>query len=275
MKKKLICTAIILTMITSLTACGSNSASDAASDNGSMAVSTETATDSEAEKETTETASTLSANNKGDASDSTNKPAMNNSTSSTNDSKPNSTTESTAPATEAPRQDSHTTAQAPATTRQPATEQPTTTASPATTETPAAPATENRECPRSSTGKHKWHEIYSTTTVVDQEAWDETTPTGEYYTTLEKHLYSYAMSNEGFNSKILYTVDITDMSREQLRQYEIGHNLKSNCLDACWSDYIEVPDYNNPIYTTVHHDAVTHTERVLDYTECTVCGAMK
>lgn len=270
MKKKLICTAIILTMITSLTACGSNSASDAASDNGSMAVSTETATDSEAEKETTETASTLSANNKGDASDSTNKPAMNNSTSSTNDSKPNSTTESTAPATEAPRQDSHTTAQAPATTRQPATEQPTT-----TTEAPSAPATENRECPRSSTGKHKWHEIYSTTTVVDQEAWDETTPTGEYYTTLEKHLYSYAMSNEGFNSKILYTVDITDMSREQLRQYEIDHNLKSNCLDACWSDYIEVPDYNNPIYTTVYHDAVTHTERVLDYTECTVCGAHK
>lgn len=260
MKKKLICTAIILTMITSLTACGSNSASDAASDDGSMAVSTEIATDDEAEKATTEADSVLSANNKGDASDSTNKPA-------TNDSKPNSTTESTAPATEAPRQDSHTTAQAPATT-----EQPTTTAN---TEVPATPATENRECPRSSTGKHKWHEVYSTTTVVDQEAWDENTPTGEYQTTLEKHLYSYAMSNEGFNSKVLYTVDITGMSREQLRQYEIDHNLKSNCLDACWSDYIEVPDYNNPIYTTVHHDAVTHTERVLDYTECTVCGAHK
>lgn len=263
MKKKLICTAIILTMITSLTACGSNSASDVASDDGSMAVSTETATDSEAEKETTETASALSANNKGDASDSTNKPATNNSTSSTNDSKPNSTTESTAPATEAPRQDSHTTAQTPATTEQPA-----------TTEAPSAPTTENRECPRSSTGNHKWHEVYSTTTVVDQEAWDENTPTGEYYTTLEKHLYSYALENK-WDGKILYTVDITGMSREQLRQYEIDHNLKSNCLDACWSDYIEVPDYNNPIYTTVHHDAVTHTERVLDYTECTVCGAHK
>lgn len=277
MKKKLICTAIILTMITSLTACGCNSASDAASDDGSMAVSTEIATDDEAEKATTETDSALSANNKGDASDSTNKPA-------TNDSKPNSTTESTAPATEAPRQDSHTTAQAPATTRQPTTEQPTTTTPPATTEAPSAPtaptapATENRECPRSSTGNHKWHEVYSTTTVVDQEAWDENTPTGEYYTKLEKHLYSYALDkemDENCRNRILYTVDITGMSREQLRQYEIDHNLKSNCLDACWSDYIEVPDYNNPIYTTVHHDAVTHTERVLDYTECTVCGAHK
>lgn len=263
MKKKLICTAIILTMITSLTACGSNSASDVASDDGSMGVSTEIATDGDAEKATTETDSVLSANNKGDASDSTNKPATNNNTSSTNDSKPNSTTESTAPATEASRQDSHTTAQAPA-----ATEQPTTTA-------PTAPATESRECPRSSTGNHKWHEVYSTTTVVDQEAWDETTPTGEYYTKLEEHLYSYAMSKDDFPSKILYTVDITGMSREQLRQYEIDNNLKSNCLDACWSDYIKVPDYNNPIYTTVHHDAVTHTERVLDYTECTVCGAHK
>lgn len=269
-EKKLICTAIILTMITSLTACGSNSASDAASDDGSMAVSTEIATDDEAEMATTETDSALSANNKDDASNSTNKPATNNSTSSTNDSKPNSTTESTAPATEVPRQESHTTDQAPA-----ATEQPTTTAPPATTEAPSAPATENRECPRSSTGNHKWHEVYSTTTVVDQEAWDETTPTGEYYTKLEEHLYSYAMSKDDFPSKILYTVDITGMSREQLRQYEIDNNLKSNCLDACWSDYIKVPDYNNPIYTTVHHDAVTHTERVLDYTECTVCGAHK
>lgn len=269
MKKKLICTAIVLTMITSLTACGSNTTSDVISDDDSMAVSTEIATDGEAEKATNETdSSSLSANNKEGASNSTNKPATNNSTSSTNDSKPNSTTESTAPATEAPRQDSHTTVQTPATTEQPATEHPTTT-------TPTAPATENRECPRSSTGNHKWREVYSTTTVVDQEAWDETTPTGEYYTTLEKHLYSYAMSNEGFNSKILYTVDITGMSREQLRQYEIDNNLQSNCLDACWVDYIEVPDYNNPIYTTVHHDAVTHTERVLDYTECTVCGAHK
>ncbi len=281
MKKKLICTAIILTMITSLTACGSNSASDAASDDGSMAVSTETATDSEAEKETTETASALSANNKGDASDSTNKPA-------TNDSKPNSTTESTAPATEAPRQDSHTTAQAPATTRQPATEQPvttqpTTTAPPATTEAPAAPATENKECPRSSTGKHKWREIYSTITVVDQEAWDEKIPTGEYYTKLEEHLYGRGVTKEDNEYALTYGVypvpytyiDITGMSREQLRQYEIDHGLYSNCLDACRSDWIEVPDYNNPIYTTVHHDAVTHTERVLDYTECTVCGAHK
>lgn len=256
MKKKLICTAIILTMITSLTACGSNSASNAASDDDSMAVSTEIATDDEAEKATTEADSVLSANNKGDASDSTNKPATNNSTSSTNNSKPNSTTESTTPATEAPRQDSHTTAP------------------PATTEAPVAPATENRECPRSSTGKHKWREVYDTITVVDQEAWDENTPTGEYYHTLEEHLYSYAIENK-WDGKILYTVDITGMSREQLRQYERDNNLKSNCLDACWSDYIEVPDYNNPIYTTVHHDAVTHTERVLDYTECTVCGAHK
>lgn len=273
MKKKLICTAIILTMITSLTACGSNSASDATSDDGSMGVSTEIATDGDAEKATTETDSVLSANNKGDASDSTNKPATNNNTSSTNDSKPNSTTESTAPATEAPRQDSHTTAQAPA-----ATEQPTTTAPPATTEAPSAPATENRECPRSSTGKHKWHEVYSTTTIVDQEAWDETTPTGEYYTKLEEHWYSYALDpemDENCRNKILYTADITGMSREQRRQYEIDHNLKSGCLDAFWTDWIEVPDYNNPIYTTVHHDAVTHTERVLDYTECTVCGAHK
>ena len=41
MKKKLICTAIILTMITSLTACDSNSTSDAATDDDNMAVSTE------------------------------------------------------------------------------------------------------------------------------------------------------------------------------------------------------------------------------------------
>lgn len=274
MKKKLICTAIILTMITSLTACGSNSASDAASDDDSMAVSTEIATDDEAEKATTEADSVLSANNKGDASDSTNKPATNNSTSSTNNSKPNNTTESTAPATEAPREDSHTTTEAPAATEQPVTTQPATTAPPATTEAPVAPATENRECPRSSTGNHKWREVYDTITVVDQEAWDENTPTGEYYHTLEEHLYSYALENK-WDGKILYTVDITGMSREQLRQYERDNNLKSNCLDACWSDYIEVPDYNNPIYTTVHHDAVTHTERVLDYTECTVCGAHK
>lgn len=260
MKKKLICTAIILTMITSLTACGSNSASNAASDDDSMAVSTEIATDDEAEKATTEADSVLSANNKGDASDSTNKPATNNSTSSTNNSKPNSTTESTTPATEAPRQDSHTTAP------------------PATTEAPVAPATENRECPRSSTGKHKWREVYDTITVVDQEAWDENTPTGEYYTKLEEHLYSYARDpemDENCRNRILYTVDITGWSREQRRQYERDNNLKSNCLDAFWTDWIEVPDYNNPIYTTVHHDAVTHTEQVLDYTECTVCGAHK
>lgn len=271
MKKKLICTAIILTMITSLTACGSNSASDTASDDDSMAISTEIATDDESEKATTEADSVLSANNKGDASDSTNKPA-------TNDSKPNSTTESTAPATEAPRQDSHTTAQAPA-----ATEQPATTEAPSA---PTAPATENRECPRSSTGNHKWREVYDTITVVDQEAWDENTPTGEYYHTLEEHKYSYAYTKEDMEYELTYglydgipcprtTIDITGMSREQLRQYERDHDLYSNCLDAFWTDWIEVPDYNNPIYTTVHHDAVTHTERVLDYTECTVCGAHK
>lgn len=263
MKKKLICTAIILTMVTSLTACGSNPASDIASDD-SMAVSTEIATDSEAEKETTETDSALSANNKGDASDSTNKPAINNSTSSTNGSKPNRTTASTASTTESPRQDSHTSAQTSATTEAPATETPRTTEA-QTTEAPSAPRTCN----------HNWHEIDHIETVVDQEAYDEKIPTGEYHTTLEKHLYSYAMSNEDVNSRVLYTVDITGMSREQLRQYEKDNNLLPYCLNACWSDYIEVPDYNNPIYETVHHDAVTHEERVVDYMECTICGAHK
>lgn len=274
MKKKLICTAIVLTMITSLTACGSNTTSDVISDDDSMAVSTEIATDDEAEKATNEADSALSANNKGDASDSTNKPATNNSTSSTNDSKPNSTTESTAP-----RQDSHTTTEAPAATEQPA-----------TTETPSAPATPTteteKECPRSSTGNHKWYDHYKTITVVDQEAWDEQIPTGEYYTTLEEHMYSYAYTKEDHEYWMTHdigtgkpcphtTIDITGMSREQRRQYERDHNLVSNCLDAFWTDWIEVPDYNNPIYTTIHHDAVTHTERVLDYTDCTVCGIHK
>lgn len=117
---------------------------------------------------------------------------------------------------------------------------------------------------------HSYKPVYKT--VIDKKAWDEKVFTGEYYTTLERHLYSYAMSNEGFNSKILYTVDITGMSREQLRQYERDHNLKSDCLDACWVDYIEVPDYNNPIYTTIHHDAVAHQE--LTGYKC-LCGKTK
>ena len=131
---------------------------------------------------------------------------------------------------------------------------------------------------------HNWKPVYKT--VIDQEAWDEQIPTGEYYTTLEKHTYSYAYTKEDYNYAMTHidydtmtippipktTVDITGMSREQLRQYEIDHNLVSNCLDACWVDYIEVPDYNNPIYTTIHHDAVTHTE--LTGYKCS-CGKTK
>lgn len=260
MKKKLICTAIILTMITSPTACGSNTASDATSDDDSMAVSTEIATD-DAE---TEIASSLSANNKDDASASTNKPATNNNTSANNDSKKNTSTESTAPATEAPRQDSQTTTEAPATTEQPA-----------TTEAPAAPATEpEKECPRSSTGKHKWIDHYKTITVVDQEAYDEKTPTGEYQTKTEKHMYAsaYARNPEtGFNEYVC-DIDITGMNAADARAYvgSMGYTIGNT-----WSDYVTVTDYDNPIYKTVHHDAVTHTERVLDYTDCSVCGARK
>lgn len=259
MKKKLICTAIILTMITSLTACGSNSASDTVPDDDSMAVSTEIATDDEAEKATTETDSALSANNKGGVADSTNKPATNNNASSTNDSKTNTTTESTAPTTEAPKQDSHTTTEAPATTE-----------TPATTEAPTAPAAEpEKECPRSSTGKHKWREIAHTITIVDQEAWDEKTPTGEYYTKLEKHWYTSMWT---LDDVYVDTIDVTGMTANEATNYifSLGY-LPGNT----YVDYIEVPDYNNPIYDVVHHDAVTHTERVVDFSECTVCGAHK
>ena len=60
-----------------------------------------------------------------------------------------------------------------------------------------------------------------------------------------------------------------------MRQYETDNNLMQNCLDSCYVDYVEVLDYDNPIYKTVHRDVVTHTERVLDYTVCSVCGTMK
>lgn len=265
MKKKLICTAIILTMVTSLTACGSNSASDVISDDGSMTESAEIATAGEAENATNEADSALSANNKDDASDSTNKPATNNNTSLTNDSKKNTSTESTTPATEAPRQDSQTTTEAPATTEQPA-----------TTEAPAAPTTEpEKECPRSSTGKHKWIDHYKTITVVDQEAYDEKTPTGEYQTKLEKRMYAaaYAKNPEtGMYSDYVCDIDVTGMNAADARAYvrSMGYEIGNT-----WSDYVTVTDYDNPIYKTVHHDAVTHTERVIDYTDCSVCGKHK
>ena len=264
MKKKLICTAIILTMITSLTACGSNTASDVVSDDGNMTESAEIATDDEAEKATTETGSVLSANNKDDASASTNKPATNNNSSANNDSKKNTSTESTAPTTEAPRQDAQTTTEAPATTEQPA-----------TTEAPASPATEpEKECPRSSTGKHNWYDHYKTITVVDQEAYDEQLPTGEYQTKLEKRMYAsaYAKNPETGMSTYVCDIDVTGMNVADARAYlkSMGYEMGNT-----WSDYVTVTDYDNPIYKTVHHDAVTHTERVLDYTECSVCGAHK
>lgn len=126
------------------------------------------------------------------------------------------------------------------------------------------------ECPTSSTGRHNWQEAY--TTVTDREAYNEKVPTGEFNTTLEKHKYSHAFSNEGWNDKFLYTVDITGWTSEQRRQYERDNNLNSYCLDAFWTDYIKVPDYNNPIYEYVHHDAVTHKE-LTGYT-CS-CGETK
>lgn len=262
MKKKLICTAIILTMVTSLTACGSNADSNVMSDDGSMTESAEIATADEAEHAMNETDSALSANNKDDVSDSTNKPATNNNTSANNDSKKGTSTESTTPATEAPRQDSQTT-----------TEAPTAHENPATTEAPAAP--ENKECPRSSTGKHKWYDHYKTITVVDQEAYDEEIPTGEYYTKTEKRMYAsaYAKNPEtGIYSDYVGVIDVTGMKAADAEAYvrSMGYVIGNT-----WCDYVSVTDYDNPIYETVHHDAVTHTERVLDYTDCSVCGAMK
>ncbi|MBD5097164.1 MAG: hypothetical protein HDT40_09265 [Lachnospiraceae bacterium] len=264
MKKKLICTAIILTMITSITACGSNADSNVMSDDGNMTESAEIATDDEAEKATTETASALSANNKDDASASTNKPATNNNSFANSDSKTNTSTESTTPTTEAPRQDSQTTTEIPATTEQPT-----------TTEAPASPATEpEKECPRSSTGKHNWYDHYKTITVVDQEAYDEKTPTGEYQTKLEKRIYAsaYTKNPETGMSTYVCDIDVTGMNTADARAYlkSMGYDMGST-----WSDYVTVTDYDNPIYKTVHHDAVTHTERVLDYTDCSVCGAHK
>lgn len=264
MKKKLICIAIILTMITSLTACGSNADSNVMSDDGSMTESAESATDDEAEKATTETDSALSVNNKDDASASTNKPATNNNTSANSDSKTNTSTESVRPTTEAPRQDSQTTTEAPATTEQPA-----------TTEAPVAPATETeKECPRSSTGKHKWYDHYKTITVVDQEAYDEQVPTGEYQTKTEKRMYAsaYGKNPETGISTYVCDIDITGMNSADAREYVRGMGYT---IGNTWSDYVTVTDYDNPIYKTVHHDAVTHTERAFDYTDCTVCGAQK
>ncbi|MDE5966431.1 MAG: hypothetical protein K2G89_06325 [Lachnospiraceae bacterium] len=265
MKKKLICTAIILTMITSLTACGSNADSNVMSDDGSMTESEEIATKDEAENETDMVVAnvTSSTYNKDNVDNSTNNPAATTSQSANSDSKTNTSTESR-PTTEAPRQDSQTTTEAPAATEQPA-----------TTEAPAAPATEpEKECPRSSTGKHMWYDHYKTITVVDQEAYDEKTPTGEYQTKTEKHMYASAYTKNpetGMNTYVC-DIDVTGMNVADARAY-----LKSMGYDMgnTWSDYVTVTDYDNPIYNTVHHDAVTHTERVLDYTDCTVCGARK
>lgn len=39
-----------------------------------------------------------------------------------------------------------------------------------------------------------------------------------------------------------------------------------------WNDWIWVTDYDSPIYETIYHDAVTHTERVLVDSYCSGCG---
>ncbi|MCM1162009.1 MAG: hypothetical protein NC412_12385 [Roseburia sp.] len=276
MKKKLICTAIILTMVTSLTACGSNADSNIMSDDGSMTETEEIATKDEAENETNMVVAnvTSSAYNKDNADNSTNNPATTTSQPASSDSKKNTSTESTAPATEAPRQDSHTTTETPATTEGSSTEKSWddyyTDYINSKTET-----SENKECPRYSTGNHKWKDHYMTITVVDQEAYDEKIPTGEYYTTLEEHTYAsaYAENPEtGMYTDYVCDVDVTGMKASDAREYvkSMGYRIGNTRIT-----YETVPDYDNPIYEIVHHDAVTHTERVFDYTDCTVCGAHK
>lgn len=127
---------------------------------------------------------------------------------------------------------------------------------------------------------HSYKPVYKT--VVDQEAYDEKVPTGEYYTKLEKHKYGLAMVDTGdpFND-VQYAgncgkdnkyIDITGWTQEERTAYEKEHNLLPGTLSSCYVDYIEVPDYDNPIYETVHHDAVTHQE--VDYYKCS-CGATK
>lgn len=149
----------------------------------------------------------------------------------------------------------------------------TTTEKPASTETTKKTTTE-----AATTHTHNWTPVYKT--VVDQEAYDEKVPTGEYYTKLEKHKYGLAMVDTGdpFNDvqyagncgKDNHYIDITGWTLEEREAYEKEHNLYS--LSSCYVDYIEVPDYDNPIYETVHHDAVTHQE--VDYYKCS-CGATK
>ena len=282
MKRKLIYTAIGLTMITSLTACGAKTTDNTTSDTNKTELTetkteiknneivdaisrsllftefTEKSDDSNNSETETTKIDTDTNNNQLSNSNSSNNSAAN------NNSKTNSTQKSTAPATET-------------TTETPVSSAPVVSQvnpDPVVASVSPAPV-ETKECPSSSTGNHQWTDHYRTVTVTDKEPWDEQVPTGEYYTKLEEHKYSGMYTNEGWNSKFLGTVDITGWTEEQKRQYEKSNNLLPDCLDGFQTDWIEVPDYNNPIYKTVHHDAVTHTEQIYDFTDCSVCRKKK
>lgn len=122
---------------------------------------------------------------------------------------------------------------------------------------------------------HSWTPVYKT--VVDKEAYDEKVPTGEYYTKREMHKYALATIDVGITGldNIQYYknnkyIDITDWTQEQRAACIKEYNLMS--LSSFYTDYLEVPNYDNPIYETVHYDAVTHQE--IDHYECS-CGRTK
>ena len=117
---------------------------------------------------------------------------------------------------------------------------------------------------------HNWKPVYKT--VVDQEAYDEQVPTGEYQTKTEKRMYAsaYAKNPEtGMYTDYVCDIDITGMNAADAKAYveSMGYRIGN-----VWSDYVTVTDYDNPIYKTVHHDAVTHKE--LTGYKCS-CGKTK
>lgn len=162
--------------------------------------------------------------------------------------------------------------------------------SPNTTTKPATPAQSSQP-----THTHNWVPQYATKTVyhdavtheetvqtgtktvVDQEAWDEQVITGYRYWTLFSDGYKF------YDDEIAPTTD-PNVENTVLMDYIEDYMFKHNCT---WSGGAD------PIYTTVHHDAVTHEEPVYEtktvvdqpaYDEqveeltgykCSECGATK
>lgn len=117
---------------------------------------------------------------------------------------------------------------------------------------------------------HNWKPVYKT--IVDQEAYDEQVPTGEYQTKLEKHMYASAYTKNpetGMYDYYVGVIDVTGMNDADTREYvySMGYMIGNT-----WCDYVTVTDYDNPIYKTIHHDAVTHQE--LTGYKCS-CGKTK